>query len=38
MIFYYYINNNFYKAKNINNDFNQLVINNFYKLINNNKD
>ena len=34
----YYINYNFCKVKNIDNNFNQLVINYFHKLINNNKD
>lgn len=38
MIPYTYINNDFNKAKSINNDFYLLVINHFCKLINNDKD
>ena len=37
MIFYYYIDNNFYKILNINNNLNLFIIDYFYKLINNNK-
>lgn len=36
MIFHYYINDYFYKADNINFNFNQLVVDYFHKIINNN--
>lgn len=38
MVTYFNINDNFYKAKSINCDFDQLVIYHFCKSINNNKD
>ena len=37
MILYYYINNNFYKIKNFNNNHNRLIINFFKELINDDK-
>lgn len=35
MILHYHINNDFYKAKSINNNFNQLVIYHFCELFHN---
>ena len=37
MLIYYYINNNFFKTKNIINIFDQFITKNFYNFINNNK-
>ena len=34
---HYYINNNFCKAQDIDDDFNLLIIEIFYKLVNNDK-
>ena len=38
MMPYYYINNDFNKAQNINNNLNRLIINYFYKYIDTKKD
>ena len=35
---HYYVDNNFYKIKNIDSDLDWLIINHLYKPIDNNKD
>lgn len=35
---YHNVNNNFYKARGINSNLNQFVVDYFYESINNNKD